>query len=345
VVRVENLEEASLPEPLDPFNDHIARADALLKAIPGVEAVLQNASDPEEAVKAILEIVAKNENQLLALLDAANGFSNSISEFLGNGPSPIIRDSNGTVRWNPLIEAGILERAHIDGDVPEFRQGPLPEGAVPAIPVRTASTDPVYVGLQLKKTSQKALVMFSEAKEEHAALCLRMQEEHLALNPLVKIEDDFFPPAPSGVEGYEAGQVPVLWDPEPVSLQEIKNLTEDETSSMVWLSVATTQGRRSLAPVLEQALIEKIRGTGVQAEAGSRKTRPDHAIEEIWTYQAFGPMDLEPNFNPVASALSAFFQAFKENASGRSFLVNVEPLSGTADRRFGWALYYWRNDD
>ena len=40
-------------------------------------------------------------------------------------------------RFNPLYEAAVTERLQFDGDIPELRTGPMPEGAEPAVPVDT----------------------------------------------------------------------------------------------------------------------------------------------------------------------------------------------------------------
>jgi hypothetical protein len=330
-----------MPEPMDGVLAQIEQANALLKAVPGAEEILRNATSVEGAMRQITELITKTPSDFIPLLQAAESFSESIQRTMAEGPPPVVVGSNGEVRWNPIIEAGILERASIDGDVPEFRTGPLPEGAMPAIPIKTRSLDPVLVGLQLKRTSEMAASTFALAVEEHKALCDKIQEEGERSGLLPALIEQTLPPVPTGIEGYEAGRAPALWEPEPVSPWDVYALDKDEAAEMLWLSFATTQGRRSLAPAIEKILVENA-PEHLQIVVKGSKDRPKDTEFAVWSSQAFGPRDLNPSFNPSASALASFTLALLKSGLTGTVAINIEPLSGTADRRFGWVLHYWK---
>lgn len=327
-----------MPEPMDAVLEQIAHANALLKSIPGAEDILQSATSPEDAMQQITDLLAQHPEQMVSLVTAANSFSASLQKVMNEGPPPVVRGASGEVRWNPLIEAGILERSVIDGDVPEFRTGPMPEGAKPAIPVHTTSLDPVFVGLQLKRTSEMAASAFALAVEEHKALCDRIQEEGQKAGLLPAVIEKNLPAFPTGIEGYEAGRIPALWEPEPVNPWDTYALEKEEAAELVWLSTATTQGRRSLAPVIASTVAEYAPECMTVVVENSH---PEDAEFFVWSFQAFGPGDLDPLFSPTANAVASFVRSLAQSGRTGTVHVHVKPMPGTADRRFGWALYHW----
>lgn len=330
-----------MSEPMDDVIAQLAQADAMLKAIPGAEDILRNAASPEEAMRRLTELLTKNPEGMAALVPVAQSFSDSIQKAMNEGPPPVFTAPSGEVKWNPLVEAGILERMEIDGDVPELRTGPLPEGAKPAIPVKTRSIDPVFVGLQLKKTSEMAAASFALAAEEHRALCDQIQEDASKAGLLPAVVADLLPPVPTGIKGYEAGRVPAPWEPEPVSPLDTLGLSKDEISELAWLAIATTQGRRSLAPVIEQTVVDNA-PDGISIRVMGKAHRPEKAASVIWACQVFGSGDLNPEFNPAMAAVVSFTQTLVKSGLTGPVGIYIEPMNGTADRRFGWVLHYWK---
>ena len=77
-----------------------------------------------------------------------------------------MKTSTGLSQLNPVYEASIAERAFLDGDVPELRSGPLPEGGTPAVPVKTDSLDPVTIGLLLDIASKKVQRQLERQRDE-----------------------------------------------------------------------------------------------------------------------------------------------------------------------------------
>lgn len=223
---------------------------------------------------------------------------------------------------NPLVCAAILERASIDGDVPEFRYPSdlLPvEGFRPAVPVVTDSINPIQVGMMLERASLEIQERFRVAHQDFYAMVLVGQDSTL----------------PVSVAGYVAGNLPDLMPvPEP-SVAVLAECPDDKARYFAWLSVATTQGRRSLAPAIERELERRV---GFPA---GTVLDPDVELDARWVMAAYGPEDLSDSFNPVESAIAFFVFTLRLRAdffAPRSLAFAVKPVADIAGRRFGWML-------
>ena len=266
----------------------------------------------------MLDEVAQEGGKLTSLLSP---------EDLKNAGRPVhMETSTGIPQLNPLYEAALAERSSLDGDIPELRSGPIPDGAIPAVPVLTDSLDPVRVGLMLQTASK-------EVQNEYAAALI----EHKEKNALVKVVDQL--PVPTGIPGYEAGQIPTLREVQ-VSPAQAALLPPEGRRKCVYLSVATTQGRRSLTPVIEKGVQAELEKRGLDVRVGKGET----PIQKFhWIVQAFGPEDVSEDFNPIVSAIAALSQA--ASSCGHSdFTLNVERFDGIAKREFGWSLYLWEKE-
>lgn len=310
------------------------QAEAVLRANPDFAAALDKAQAenmPPEAVARLLmsrldEGTATNLMRLAMTLDMATV----------NQPAPplVMQHANGSTALNPVVEAALAERTLLDGDVPEFRFGPLPEGGTPAVPVKTTSRNLVQVGLMLEQASQEVVREYRAAltqHAEHAALLLDQAEregQNLAL-----VRQSITSLTPTGVEGYAAGAVPTLREVVPPTTGELARLSPSEERRMVWKAISTTQGRRSLAPVIEQALAERF----PTIQFGDvPKNQPTDGVS--WTVQAFGAEDLDPKFALVENAVEKFAHAL---ASSEARNASVQPVNNPSSRIFGWALHMW----
>lgn len=134
-------------------------------------------------------------------------------------------DGDGIPRLNPTYEAYLSERLQFDGDIPELRTGPLPEGAKPAIPVQTHVTNPAAIGMLLQQASETMLGLLSSEET-----CLTV---------------------------YRPGEVPapmaVPYDP-----QSLLHMDKDTRQKFTWAFLSTTQGRRTAVPLIEQRVNEKL---------------------------------------------------------------------------------------
>ena len=155
----------------------IAEANALVMQIPGaadiIAATQKGEHTPMEAAALLAGLLERNKKQASAL--------NELIRIEGQAAPIVMEHDNGASMLNPLVEAAITERSSIDGDVPECRTGPLPDGAFPAVPVKTTSPDPVLVGVMLQRASEQVREELKIASQEHKALCARKQASIKAL--------------------------------------------------------------------------------------------------------------------------------------------------------------------
>jgi hypothetical protein len=305
------------------------QAEAALRASPALSAVLEGGESPEAVahkLAALLDTTTRESLTRLALvLDAATD----------QAAPPTVTHPNGRTVLNPLAEAALIERASLDGDVPEYRLGPLPEGATPAVPVKTTSRNLIQVGLMLERASREVAQEYRAALAQHAAQAalLLNQAEREGQN-IALIRRGLEALVPTGVEGYRAGAVPALRGVLPPTMRELALLSPGEERRMVWKAISTTQGRRSLVPVIEQALGERY--PDLTFEAGDASCPP--LVE--WTLWSNGADDLDTRFSPVESALERFALALAA-LSGKPCRAKVQPVNNPSARVFGWALYVW----
>ena len=216
------------------------------------------------------------------------------------------RDDSGFSLNNPLVSAALIERASIDGDVPELRAWLLPEGAKPAVPVLTDSLNPIMVGLMLERASAEveALLKLTEAS-----------------NSLM--QGSMLPSVP----GYTPGEFPELREVEEPPAIVLLELNPQQKRAFSWKAIATTQGRRSLIRPMEKHLAEKT---------GKRAGTPRKSVKETrWVITLFGPEDLFEDFSPVESALNLFESVLEKAESG---IFQVVQVADYPNRKFGWAL-------
>lgn len=310
------------------------QAEAMLRESPHFAAVLDKAQAenlPPEAVARLL-MARLDEGTAASLMHLAM----TLDMATINQPAPplVVQHANGSTALNPVVEAALAERTVLDGDVPEFRFGPLPEGSTPAVPVKTTSRNLVQVGLMLEHASQEVAREYRAALTHHAeqATLLLDQAEKEGQN-LALVRQSIAALMPTGVEGYMAGTVPALRDVVPPTTGELAHLSPSEERRMVWKAVSTTQGRRSLAPVIEQALAEKFPNTTF---GDVPKNQPTNGVS--WTMQAFGAEDLDPKFALVENVVEKFAHTLASIEAGNA---SVQPVNNPSSRIFGWTLHMW----
>lgn len=315
------------------------QAEAVLRANPGFAAALDKAKaenmPPEATARLLLSLL--DGDALTALMHAATALDTATV----NQPTPplVVRHPSGRTALNPVVEAALAERVSLDGDAPEFRYCPLPEGSTPAVPVKTTSRNPVQVGIMLERASQEVAREYQAALTQHAehATLLLDQAEKEGQN-LALVRQSIEALVPTGVKGYTAGALPDLREVAPPTIGELARLSPSEERRLVWKVVSTTQGRRSLTPVFEQALAEKYPNIDF---GGSPKKG---AAEVTWTVQAFGADDLDPNFALVENGIARFARAL-DALEGKPYRACVQPVNNPSSRTFGWTLYVWNKEE
>jgi len=261
----------------------------------------------------------------------------------------MMRTSTGQPQLNPLYEAALIERASLDGDAPELRYGPLPRGGKPAVPVLTEAMDPVVVGMMLSTASERISLKIEDAMEDHVHLIGRVLEETEAaaksegvdVTTALEIAKRNLPEAPTGVEGYLAGEPPPLMKVESPGIDEILALTPTERQECAYRALATTQGRVSLAHPIQNQILQALRRKGlVNVEVGT--PADDGKIEVCWRVQIWGARDVADNFSfpHVATAVLTrdLMKNFEESDLDPEGPLQLEvvPYNGISERQFGW---------
>ena len=298
--------------------------------------------------------------QKAGLLDQLKETSDKANELMPGGPlSPSIFEgvsrpvqmttSTGIPQLNPVFEAGIAERVSLDGDAPELRSGPLPpdEDYRPAVPVRTTSRDPVHVGLMLEVASHQVKKELVTATMDHRDLCQRLLESaeetaaangsnvHMAL----ELTKKHLPLVPTGVKGYEAGKLPALREvPSPTPLESAQ-MPAHIRRAAIFNTLATTQGRVSVSPVIDDAIRALLLKEGVSLVEGA----PKGPASFSWTCLVYGADDLSDSFNPIQAAidkLAADCLSLAQLEEHQEWALRVAPVNNSiAERRFGWEVY------
>jgi hypothetical protein len=326
--------------------DIVAEVTRLLENTPGADVVLDGLRTgtmrPEEAMEK-LAVLALQAGHGDALVAASSNMEKAAQEHLG-APVTMTHD-NGMEVLNPLMEAAIAERASLDGDVPELRSGPLPEGGYPAVPVLTDTMDPVVLGIQLETAAAEVAQEIKGSLTSHGEVCARILDHvkdgaadmGMEVDHALEVAKRSLPAIPTGVKGYEAGSVPALRKAAQVPTTTLAALTDKQRRQYAYKALSSTQGRVSLSGVIQKGAIDYLRAHGINAVAG--EPHPDTAAMTKWVVTLWGAEDLADGFNPTTTAIHSMCSDVMESITGHTEVcIRVSPYHGIADRRFGWTL-------
>jgi len=324
----------------------VAQITRLLEETPGAAPILDalrtGRMAPEDAMVKLAE-VAFEAGHGEALVSASGQLEKVAREH--TGPPVVMTHDNGMDMLNPLMEAAIAERASLDGDVPEARSGPIPEGGYPAVPVLTDAMDPVVVGMQLEKASQEVEEEIRLQMEDHSSTCglilsrveTEATEQGIGVSRALEVAKKNLPAIPTGVKGYKAGAVPALRKAQHVPATTLAALSDEQRRGYSYKALATSQGRTSLSGVIEKGSIDYLRAHSLNAVAG--EPHPDTAVTTKWTVVLWGAEDLAEGFNPITVAIHSMCSDVMETITGHEEVcIRVSPYHGITDRRFGWTL-------
>lgn len=334
---------------LDKVMERLKGVTDLLEGIPEGASVLQEIRDGSISTQsAVVKLLAiAHRHQLLGSLVSA---SEEIRAIVPGGSVPWdsskrpikMKTRTSISQLNPLLEAAISERAFFDGDVPEFRTGPIPEGGSPAVPVITESLDPVVVGEMLRRASKGVAAEIQLAVKNRDFICgtlLNMAEE--GNQAMLEATVRNLPPVPTGVPGYMAGQTAALRVIKPPTRTELEKLTPEDRAALVHSCIVTTQGRVSLAPAIEREVRKRLSGHVLVDE----REHPHNDLEKRefdWTAELFENINENYHFTTAAvayfveKAKAAVAEGFRVPETGIALMVI--PLNAISDRRFGWSM-------
>jgi len=294
--------------------------------------------DMENAAVALHDIAARSG--LIPDLTSLSKRFSEISPGMLKGGRPVAVKLTGLPQLNPLVEAAIMERASLDGDVPEMRTGQLPPEGRPAVPVIADVMEPATLGSMLETASEHISRKLVAARAGHTETCGRLIElarETAARNGVdqvtaMMIASQNFPPVPTGVPGYEAGQAPTalrIAEPNPLA---IAALPETQKRALSFKVLSTTQGRKSAAFCIEQDLTRR---------SGVPEGKPSEISPAvIWQAEAHGAEDLGDS-NSMAQAAAAFLRLLRQaSREDPSTVFSVSPWADIPSRKFGWVMEY-----
>lgn len=338
----------------------LGQVNDLLEATPEGAALFQKLRNGEISADQAVPLLAAAaaEAGLLPDLAAASEQVNAMiptggdltHQNLTEAKRPVaMQTSTGLPQLNPVYEASIGERVSLDGDAPELRSGPLPEDGRPAVPVVTTARDPVIIGLMLERASNEVRVEMKKAIAAHADLCQRLLEDAEEnakaagedVGTALVLAKENLPPVPLGVEGYQPGGLPALREVTPPNPHVTAVMSPELRRVATFNVLATTQGRRSAAPVIEKGVRDALEKMGLPVN--DEEPPEEGSTDYGWFVQVYGPDDLSDTFNPIQTAidhLTAQCEALMvENMPEGGWALSVIPYNqGVPSRKFGWIV-------
>ena len=240
---------------------------------------------------------------------------------------------------HPLLMGMIVELIQFDGDVPELRTGPMPEGGTPAVPVETTARNPVVVGEMLRRASEEVAFELGAAGSEHEERVVKMIEVVGGVEGaggLVRQETEHG----VGVPGYGPGQKALFRRVGTPGGSELARMGFEERQELAHKALTSTQGRRSAAPVIATMVLEALHDqdfTGIAMGEGS-----EVVVEAEWVVSIDGGRgERNPNFNFIDTAARSIATKLGQELKGRAsrytrLRLKVTPINEIAERRVGW---------
>lgn len=299
-------------------------------------------TDSESAVSALFEVM-REEGLLEGALSQSKTLLTSMDSRFED-MVPMGKNPEGKEVVNPLWEAALAERISLDGDVPELRHGPLPQGGKPAVPVMLGDCiDPVKVGVMLERASQEIQERLMLAAREHSEVCHKIlaitekkaRESGADITKALGFAQKVLPEAPLGVPGYMAGIKPELHKvPEPTGT-EMLALSDDLAQKYSHSALVTTQGRVSLMHPIREKVLQALAQKGLRVTSGEVKTP---TVRAKWVVSSYGAGDFSPRFNYIESAIAVLTEKLLRELQGAAeeWVLEVVPFNGISSRTFGW---------
>ena len=294
------------------------------------EAVLAIAPEMGEVIESIRS-KAKDEQEAAALLwqwceDNPAIVERMTAGFLNPQTALVIPEvaANAPTVSSPLPAMLAPERAQFDGDVPEFRKGPLRGNMRPAIPVQTTARSAVQIGMELE---QAANVVQKEAQR----LLADWQSQVEGSTGTDMVISDEAPEPESYHSGKTAEMATVTETPSTLMLSDA------DRQKYAWQMISTTQGRRSalsqVASLVEESLKEA--GLVVTARDFVASRTVNVLAHAAWRYDLSGRAELQPQVSFVDVAAQSIAEALI--AKGAQGWLEAVPIDTVDIRKVGWA--------
>lgn len=217
-------------------------------------------------------------------------------------PATVTRDDGKEIP-NPAVTALRMEREQFDGK---------PETAVSVI---TSSRNLVAIGAMLEE---------AEGYIGKAAAAITSEAEDGADLEVIK---ESRPPAPMKVSG-------------PSTIELLKK-THVESKRLVWKAISTSQGRRSMSPIIRDAMIGLMGEAGITVSAGEQMPPREEVLASCsWTVPIFdGVPSVQPNFDCIGVVSKALAQRLQQLIRGTQesrLVLWVNSIDLIYLRTIGW---------
>lgn len=333
-----------------------------------LDAAKQGELDEQGAMLALMELSKERPDLMVRIMDAAKDAFLPTREETGVAQVPrgalaevgdeAFWSGVGLPQMNPLMEAALAERAQFDGDMPEFRTGPLMPGVKPAVAVDTRIKNTAALGVMLDNASQQvrkaqdrvdqiraaALEKAAESmalagiREDMGALAVMAEDQHNEIMALAHGSKE------TDLAGYRRGELPA---PVKVPVPDggtLLAMTESERKEGAWKFLSTTQGRRTAVEALRTVVFEGLVKKDVVVELREydpRKKKAPTAYHE-WSVNLSGQGSVQPAFNIIDNAGKALAAGLAKQV-GRlaevpsTLYLEVIPVNTVDIRAVGWA--------
>jgi hypothetical protein len=334
--------------------------DVIMEEFPELAVVFEEAKDKnqseEVAMGAVMEAISKNpemaeilQEKAMAIMAPLRAESDTLKPETTDGPGIVFDSGVGLPRLNPLYEAALVERAQYDGDMPEFRTGPLPPDMMPSVSVDTDTRDPAALGHMLDKASRDVLEEVQEARQKVIGQVEDTAAEYEGENALalkggtdMTLANMAKGSAETDPESYRRGTLPAPKAVEAPSGGMLATMAPEERREAAWGFLSTSQGRRSAVKSIQEGMSSRLKAKGLVLKDQTPGTTP--AAEDIiayaeWTMDLSGPNSTQAEFSLIDVAIGAMTIRLLDNMPWPIPEVSLEVYAiNTVDvGSVGWA--------
>lgn len=285
------------------------------------DAVLALSPEMKDAMETIRRDAKTEEDALRLLMQWCDEHPEVLERLTANLLVPVSPEQKVV---SPLPQMLAQERAQFDGDVPEYRTGPMEGTQKPAVPVQTDSRSAVQIGMELEQASQK---VEAEAK--------RLVSEWQSIKEGTTGTDMVLSDKAPEPDGYQSGK--------PAEMVEVTEkpstlaLSEAQRQQYAWAAISTTQGRRSALSQVATSVAERLKTAGLDCPLRDFSTgrRVEVLAYSSWHWVMTGRAELQPSFSFVDVAAKTIAEELV--TKGVSGWLEAVPIDTVDLRKVGWA--------
>lgn len=344
-------------------NDLVPVLETLLAEVPEVGDLAQQVKEGkitrEEAFTKLV-LLSKDSRVESSIKEALAGQIANVKEASDEAVADLYRAHPDAIpRLNPLVESAIAERLQFDGDIPELRTGPMPEGTKPALSVEIENVvSPVALGMMLEQASEEMLEKIEthheQLKQEGAKLLEQEPDSEGGLPAVLKDSENPWVTSNALVQkNIVVGplELPTSDHPEyrrstlpaPVKIEKptgsaLAALSDQDRVRFTWKAISTTQGRRSASPVVQKLMFGILEKKGVAVSVAEEEGEP--VFSYSWTMGVADSQTINPNFSPINNAAHSLANAVIKNLGVETpHAFRVVTCDAIADREVGWTVH------